>query len=276
MVSAEMSQESLRFAALGALYHGDQPEFFRACLQSLEAQTLQLAIFIVVDGAIGAELEEVISDFSDLKILYIRRPQNEGLAAALQFGLRKLSPSFDYVIRFDSDDINRKDRFERMVDLIGKHSPDLCSAQMNEIDERGRRFSQRRVPVSEFKIRQWIAFRNPINHPAAAIRIESALSVGGYLDMPYFEDWYLWERMISAGCKVMNSDEFLVDFRATEDMVRRRFGHDYRKFEKAFFQRRLDEGNTSRFRLSVALVARQLIKLLSFSSYKKLFFWLRR
>ena len=189
----------------------------------------------MVDGAIGAELEEVISNFSALQIEYLRRPHNEGLATALQFGLVTLRARFDYVIRFDSDDINRRDRFEKMINLVDEHRPDLCSAQMNEIDGNGHRFSQRQVPTSESKIKQWIAFRNPINHPAAVIKIEPALSVGGYTDMPYFEDWYLWERMMGAGYKVMNSDEFLVDFRATEEMVRRRFGSKYRSFERMFF-----------------------------------------
>ena len=250
--------------------------FFRECLESLEAQTQKIPVFIVVDGAIGVELEAVISGFSALQIQYFRRAHNEGLATALQFGLRKLRKSFDYVIRFDSDDVNRRDRFERMMDLISDYRPDLCSAQMNEIDERGHRFSRRQVPTSELKIKQWIAFRNPINHPAAAVNIESALSVGGYLDMPYFEDWYLWERMMGAGYKLMNSDEFLVDFRATENMVRRRFGPQYQQFERRFFLCRLREGNTSRLQLSIALVVRQLAKLLSFSNYKKLFYWLRR
>ena len=271
-----MSRESPRFAALGALYHGDNPKFFRACLESLEAQTVRLPIFIVIDGEIGAELEEVIHDFDALEVQYFRRPDNEGLAAALQFGLLNLRGSFDYVIRFDSDDLNRKDRFEKMVDFTEEYAPDLCSAQMNEIDEIGHRFSQRRVPLLDSKIRQWIAFRNPINHPAAVIKIESALHVGGYLDMPYFEDWYLWERMIGAGYRVMNADEFLVDFRATDEMVSRRFGSEYRKFERLFYFRRLQEANISRFLLLIALGARQLSKLLSFSAYKKLFFWLRR
>lgn len=266
---------SVRFAALGALYHGDKPAFFRACLKSLEAQTRKIPIFIVVDGEIGSELEKVIKDFGSLRIQYLRRPHNEGLAAALQFGLHTLKGRFDYVIRFDSDDINRADRFEIMTDFVCQHAPDLCSAQMNEIDDNGHRFSQRRVPVSEVKIKQLMAFRNPINHPAAVIKVESALSVGGYLDMPFFEDWYLWDRMIGAGCAVINSDDFLVDFRATEEMVKRRFGSKYRKFERRFFFCRLKDGNSSRVYLSIALIGRQLIKMLNFATYKSVFFWLR-
>lgn len=271
-----MYKTAPKFAALGALYHGDNPQFFRGCLESLESQTLQLPVYIVVDGPISGELEGVIEEYKSLRIQYIRRPHNEGLAVALQAGLCELRKNFDYVIRFDSDDINRHDRFENMVEFIGKYSPDLCSAQMNEIDERGRKFSFRSVPTSESTIKRWIAFRNPINHPAAVVKIESALSAGGYLNMPYFEDWYLWERMIGAGYKVTNSADDLVDFRATEEMVERRFGVKYRKFERNFFLRRLCEGNTSRFLLIIALCLRQIAKLLPFLTYKKLFFWLRR
>ena len=271
-----MEKDAVRFAALGALYFGDKPEFFRACLESLALQTKQLPIFIVVDGPIGAELESVIREYEELNVQYLRRPDNNGLAAALQFGLRELEARFEYVIRFDSDDINRSDRFEKMVNFVGRYDPDLCSAQMNEIDNEGNRFSKRTVPIQESKIKQWIAFRNPINHPAAVVKIRSALCVGGYLEMPYFEDWYLWERMAGAGYKIMNSNEFLVDFRATEEMVKRRFGPRYRSFERGFFSRRLKEGNTSRLLLLMSLFARQIIKLLGFTAYKEIFFGLRK
>ena len=133
-----MAKDAVRIAALGALYFGDNPEFFRACLESLAVQTKQLPIFIVVDGPIGAELESVIDEYEELNVS-LRRPDNNGLAVALQFGLHELEARFDYVIRFDSDDVNRADRFEN-DSFVERYYPDLCSAQMHEIDKEGNRF----------------------------------------------------------------------------------------------------------------------------------------
>ena len=106
-------------------------------------------------------------------------------------------------------------------------------------------------------------------------RLDRVLAVGGYKEMPYFEDWYLWDRMISRGHKAINLDEYLVDFRATNEMVKRRYGRNYLRFERNFFLRRLKEGNTSRILLVLSLFLRQFSKLFGFAVYKKIFFTVR-
>ena len=125
---------SLRVAALGALYIGDKPDFFRECLGSIYTQTLQIPVFIVVDGPLNPDLEDVISEYEFLGVNYLRREENLGLAAALQFGVEFLSDEFDYVIRFDSDDRNSANRFEKMVALAEREGPDLASSHMKEIN----------------------------------------------------------------------------------------------------------------------------------------------
>ena len=119
-------------------------------------------------------------------------------------------------------------------EFVNRFSPDVASAQMREVDSSGEAFSLRAVPTEPHRIQRWMPFRNPINHPACVLRIEKALAVGGYSDMPFFEDWCLWERIMSAGGRVLNSGEYMVDFRATDDMVARRFGLRYLKHEANF------------------------------------------
>jgi len=268
--------DTLSVAALGALYGGDDPSYFEKCLESIRVQTVYVPVYIVVDGPIGHDLEQVIEKFRELNIRYLRRAENKGLALALQYGLNYLAPHYEYLIRFDADDVNRKDRFEVLTELISQSLPDLMSSQMVEIDALGTEFSRRNVPLGEQSIKRWMPFRNPINHPACIFKIKSALNVGGYLEMPFFEDWYLWERMLADGCKVVNSSEYLVYFRATDDMVRRRHGSHYRRHEREFFIQRLKDGHSSRFLLIFSLLMRQLSKLLNFTLYRKLFFSLRR
>ena len=59
------------------------------------------------------------------------------------------------------------------------------------------------------------------------------------MDMPYFEDYWLWVRMLKAGYKVKNIDQVLVRVRAGQDMIVRRGGLNYAKciirFEKALY-----------------------------------------
>ncbi len=56
---------------------------------------------------------------------------------------------------------------------------------------------------------------------------DEIISVGNYLDMPLFEDYYLWVRIISAGKLVNNIDEVLVNVRAGDEMVQKRIGISY-------------------------------------------------
>ena len=43
----------MKFAALGALYNQDKPEYFEECLISLSNQTKKIPTYIVIDGPIG-------------------------------------------------------------------------------------------------------------------------------------------------------------------------------------------------------------------------------
>ena len=90
----ETKYRSSKIVALGALYHGDDPKYFEQCLDSIRSQSLQLPTTIVVDGPIGLELEKVIVKYQDMNIRYIRKPENEGLASALQTGLLALKDDY--------------------------------------------------------------------------------------------------------------------------------------------------------------------------------------
>ncbi|MFL2753275.1 MAG: glycosyltransferase [Gammaproteobacteria bacterium] len=167
----------IKICALGALYNGDKPEYLRYCLESLRSQTLALPIILVVDGPISIQLEEVLVLFDDLDMRLIRNPDNQGLAAALQLALNCIGDEFEYVIRFDADDINAERRFEVTRDYLCRNHVDLVSCHMKEIDANGKVFSERAVPIGADHIRKRLPYRNPINHPAAAFKISSVLSV---------------------------------------------------------------------------------------------------
>ena len=271
-----MAESNLKFCALGALYNGEKAEYFECCLKSLDEQTIKIPIYIVIDGFIREELETVIKNYEHLNIVLLRKNENEGLAKALQHGLKMLHKDFDYVIRFDSDDINREDRFLKIKKFCTEFKPDVVSSHMFEIDDTGEVFSQRNVPVSTKKIKNEMAHRNPINHPASAFRLKSVLSVGGYQAMPFFEDWYLWLRVLKAGGKILNINDHLVSFRATDEMISRRYGLNYMKHEAHFFLIRDKEKLVSPLRNWLGFLVRFLSKSFGFKFYKKLFFWSRK
>jgi glycosyltransferase involved in cell wall biosynthesis len=271
-----MSVDKTKICALGALYHGEAPSYLHNCLISLESQTVKIPVVFVIDGPITSGLEKVLEKFDDLGIRFIRKSENRGLSYALQSGLDLIKDEFDYAIRFDSDDINLPNRFERLCNYINEHQPDLLSSHMYEIDEDNEVFSERKVPIGAVEIRRQLPYRNPINHPASAFKISSVLASGGYQEMPFFEDWYLWIRMFRAGFKIENIDEFLVSFRATDEMVARRYGVSYVKHEANFFLRRSTESLINPIENWAAFLARLAAKAFGFKAYKKVFYWIRK
>ena len=271
-----MPTNEIKICALGALYHGDKPEYLHDCLKSLRRQTLKIPIILVIDGPISNQLEEVLVLFDDLDMRLIRNPINQGLSTALQLALNCIVDQFEYAIRFDADDINADRRFEVTRDYLLMRDVDLVSCHMHEIDEEGRVFSARVVPIGFDCIRGKFPYRNPINHPAAAFKVSSVLAVGGYREMPFFEDWYLWIRMFKAGFKIENMDDYLVYFRATDDMVARRFGLAYMKHEINFFFRRSKENLINPVENWFALSIRIGVKLFGFGFYKRIFYLIRK
>jgi glycosyltransferase involved in cell wall biosynthesis len=270
------SPQTIKICALGALYNGDKPEYLHKCLHSISNQTLSIPIFIVVDGPIRNSLQSKLDDFLNLDINLIRLESNLGLARALSHAVNYLNDKFEYVIRFDSDDINSPDRFKKLHECILEKMPDLVSSHMLEIDENDEVFSERKVPIKAQDIKKKLPYRNPINHPASAFKISAVQASGGYREMPFFEDWYLWIRMSHAGYKIENIDEFLVEFRATDEMVARRYGLAYVKHEVNFFRRRNKEKLINPIENWLAFLARLTVKAFGFKAYKKVFYWIRK
>jgi len=227
-----------RFCALGSVYAGENPFFFEQAMRSVIDQTTPVPIILVIDGMLTDDLERVVSEFSNTISHIIRIPENAGLANALAEGLDYALPHFDYAIRFDTDDINLPERFEKLIDLINAGSFDLIGSAM---EERSGNYLEkivglRSVPTDLREIRNKIIYKNPFNHPSVAFRIGAVLNCGGYENYPYFEDWYLWAKLVSSDANVCNLDQPLVWFRMDKNTLSRRRGIKYLWFEFLFFR----------------------------------------
>ena len=74
-----------------------------------------------------------------------------------------------------------------------------------------------------------------------AFRKSIVLKSGGYLDMPGYEDYYLWLRILSKGYDCLNLNEALVHARVGNNMIGRRQGLSFSK-EFEFQKTILKEG----------------------------------
>ena len=87
-------------------------------------------------------------------------------------------------------------------------------------------------------------------------------SVSGYNDMLFFEDYYLWVKMIQKGCKMANLEDVHVYTYASDDIYKRRGGLEYLKYEIKF-QKEISKLNyISKTKMMTNIVVRASIRIL--------------
>lgn len=237
-----METSKLKFSVLMPVYYKDNPLFFEKALQSISIdQTVKPnEIVIVVDGPVDNNLQSIIDRWKNLKgglVTVCQLPSNVGLGKALQIGLKACK--FDLVARMDSDDIAHRDRFDIQLSCFtADQGLVVCGSNISEFtDDLDAFTSERKLPESSVDIAKFAIYRNPINHPSVMFKRAEVIAVGGYLDMPFFEDYYLWIRCIMAGFTFYNVQQNLVFMRGGKPQLLRRSGLGYAKFEYGFLNR---------------------------------------
>lgn len=211
-----------------SVYAKEKAAFLDVCLHSIVHQTAHPnSIILIKDGPLGDELDAVISRYVGNHaglFRVIAFEKNQGLITALNRGLEFCE--CEYVLRMDSDDIAVKDRFKRQIDFMDANPHvGVLSAAMYEFDQKpetARRLKP--VLVNHTDIRRQFVFRNPINHPAVCFRTKIIKAAGGYPDLKYLEDYYLWCKLLVAGVQFHNLTEPLQYYRFNLDTMHRRGG----------------------------------------------------
>lgn len=215
----------MNYSILQTVYKSDNPDHLRQSIESMLSQTLPSDDYVLVeDGPLGAELEDVVLGFSkeNPQITVVRLLVNVGLGKALNEGLAVCRN--ELVARMDSDDISVPERCERQVacfdadpylDIAGSHVREFVDKPENVVGER-------RVPLDDESIHHFVRRRDPFNHPAVMFRKSKVLACGSYGDYRKNQDTELWIRLLSAGAKGLNIDDYLLFFRFDEGTYRKR------------------------------------------------------
>ncbi len=262
----------MKFSILQSVYKKDNPIYLSQSLQSILDNTIQPeSVILIKDGAICAELESVINEWqSKLPLKVVGYEQNHGLAYALNYGLQFVET--ELVARMDSDDICYPDRFEKQLSLFeSKTELALLSGYIDEFNDNPNKIvSTRTVPLNYSEIKEYLKKRNAFNHMAVMFRKNAVIASGNYQQVPYFEDYDLWIRIVQHGFLVQNIPEKLVKARIGNDMIGRRHGFAYAKHEIFFLRRQLNSGFVTKkeyfklvlLRVPVRLLPKSMLKLI--------------
>lgn len=236
------------FSVLLSVYKLENPMFLKTSLESIwNNQSLKpTEIIIVKDGPLTIDLDAVITNFNKIAPLKIvSLSQNKGLGNALNIGLKNCSN--EIVFRMDSDDIAKPSRFEEQVKIFNKKTNKavIIGSNIREFNIKPYDLSRiRSVPSSYNLINNFKFHRNPFNHMTVGFLKSVILAKGGYKEMPGYEDYYLWMRVLK-DYKGINLTSSLVHARVGNNMIGRRQGYKFFKNELRFQKQLFYEGLTS-------------------------------
>ena len=264
------------FSVLMSLYIKEKTEYFTQCMESIINQTVKpTEIVIVFDGPITDELKKKVETYINTYpnwIKVIANEKNKGLGLALADGIPECS--YELIARMDTDDIARCDRFEKQLEMfVNDPQLDICGSHIIEFDGTiNNIISKRKVPINHKDIAEYQKCRSAFNHMTVMYKKSMVLKAGNYENCPLMEDDMLWIRMLIAGAKCANIDDYLVYARTGYAMIERRGGWRYykkyknarRKIYETGYISRFDYWNTVCVEFIVALVPKK-IRLLIFT-----------
>ena len=255
------------FSVITSVYKNDKPEFVRVALDSmLINQTVNpTEIVLVQDGPVPSSLSELLTEYEVKypKVMHIiRLKENGGLGNALKLGVE--NAKYDICARMDSDDICLQDRCEKQVAYLEAHPEcDIVGGQMTEfIDTPDNIVGRREVPLTNEEINEFMKSRCALNHVTVMFRKEAVLEAGNYQDWFWNEDYYLWVRMMMAGCKFANIPDVVVNVRSGADQYARRGGKKYFDSEIGIKKLMLKEGMITKTQFVINYIERFFIQLI--------------
>ena len=224
-------EKDFKFSVLIPVYYKEKAEYFSVALNSILNQTLQPnEILIIEDGILDQDLEEIIVKVENENpelIRVIRLEKNIGIGRVRALGIKECK--FDWLAFMDSDDISRKDRFEKQITYLKEHTDiDVLGSYITEFeDSPDNIYAQRVLPITNDEIYKYGKFRMPVNNPSLILKRQSVLNAGNFQLFNAFEDYELYARMLKLGYRFANIPEFLVNMRAGSEMMKRRKGIKY-------------------------------------------------
>lgn len=250
------------FSVAMSVYKSDNAVFFSRALDSItESQTvIPNEIVLVVDGPVSKEINDVIGKYTKKYGIFkvIRLKKNVGLGRALKVAIE--NSTYDLIARMDSDDISVPTRFEEQLRYFELNpETDVLGGDITEfIGEENNIVGKRVVPLTNDSIREFMKERCGMNHVSVMYKKEVVKQAGGYQDLFWNEDYYLWIRMWLNNAVFANTGSALVNVRVGEDMYRRRGGSKYFNSEKKLQDYMLKYGMIS-YPLYIKNIAKRLV-----------------
>lgn len=264
-----------KYSVLMSVYYKESPLFFKQSINSMIEQTIKPdEIVLICDGKLTQELDEVINGFEKKysKLFnIIRFEKNYGLGHALRYGLEACKN--ELIARMDTDDISKKDRCEKELEIFDKEkNVGIVGSNIEEFSKNENDIETiRKVPEKHEDIVKFMKKRNPFNHPSVMYKKSEVLKAGNYQEVRFMQDYFLWVDMICNGTIGYNIQENLVSMRANDNLFKRRSGREYFIIQKKLLKNMKKKKMINSFEYIFYLTIRSVSSMLPNSIRKFIF-----
>jgi O-antigen biosynthesis protein len=164
-------------------------------LESVIAQTFADFEVLVVDDCSRDDLESVVTGFRDRRLRYLRQPENRGVAAARNRGMRESRAPF--VAFLDDDDEWFPDKLAQQIEVFRVAPPDvgLVYTGTETVSDHGTRSLH--LPTASGDLYRELLVKNLLTGPTSVMIRRNVIAVVGFFDeeLPAIEDFDYWLRV---------------------------------------------------------------------------------
>ena len=188
--------------------------FIKRALNSVLVQTYQNYEIIVVDDASDDDTKDIVNQYHDQRIKYIKHNKNYGPSQARNTGIKASQGT--YIAFLDSDDVWMPDKLEAQINVFmnGPENLGLVHTSMQTFDEKTQKISVGPSHPYRGQVLEDLLRANQVGNSSVMIKREYLDKAGDFdVSMRGCEDWDMWIR-VSRSCLFEFIDKELVIFTA--------------------------------------------------------------
>ena len=196
-------------------------QYLPLAVESVLQQTDKDFRFYIIANNCTEDLWAYLNSLKDNR-LRLHRTNLGQLCFNLNYGINIIKE--DYILRFDADDICYPERLSLTKKKLKELDyPAVLSGTSDLIDESGNIMIDNTYPefLDSNKIKSLLWRKNPICHPATAIKRDVLTKAGGYSWGFNSEDYDLWLRLArSESVRMFKIPEKMIQYRISEQQSR--------------------------------------------------------
>ncbi len=197
-----------------SVFNGEK--FLRQSIDSILNQTFTDFEFLIIDDCSTDATLEIIQQYNDPRIRFVKNEKNIGLTKSLNKGLTLANG--EYIARMDADDISMPERFEKQMRFFDQNPETaVLGTWYAIINSKGDTIGERHFP-DNLTMNDFLT-GNKITHGSVIFKKAIITDLGGYHEcFEYVQDYDLWLRVVKQ-YPIRNIPEILYQLRFHDDSI---------------------------------------------------------